>query len=184
MENKKRKYGRVKGALNKSTLKRIEKEMYQPQTDLETKVSSYRNAGRKKGSLNKSTLEKIANKEILDPRLYPPVHYKHPGRPKLTQNYVARQQIKEQLLTKDEEKVKKTKVKKETAKERLENSRQFAVDWCYKHNAELYKYSEQFFVFRYKNDPTRRRYQMGYEYGDYPIVWLPFTLANLSAIEM
>lgn len=135
--------------------------------------------GRPKGSLNKTTLEKIANKEILDPRLYPPIHYKHSGRPKVTKKYLKDKEFREALLH-PEENIKKRKI---SAKEELEQCRQYAVDWCYKHNAELCKYSAQFFVFRYKNDPTKRRYQIGYEYGDYPVVWLPFT-SNLTIVEM
>ena len=181
----KRGRGRPKGAKNKpkeysmqieETIKKVIEEVKQ-----EEKIHNPRNAGRKKGSLNKSTLEKIANREILDPRIYPKIKYKHPGRPKEGRKYKQDKAMREALLHPKEKVESKKKL---TEKDELERCKQYALEWCYKHNAEIYKYSVQFFVFRYKNDPTRRRYQLSYEYDDYPIVWLPFTPANLSSIEM
>lgn len=183
----KRGRGRPKGAKNKhprqTHKKEVKEVVVKPEPIIveEKPKKVYRNAGRKKGSLNKSTIEKIMNKEILDPRIYPKTHYDHPGRPKETRKYKREKAFRESLL---KPKVKVVKHNKLTEQERLEKCRSYAVDWCYKHNAELYKYSEQFFVFRYKNDPVRRRYQIGYEYGDYPAVWLPFTASDQSRIEM
>ena len=125
---------------------------------------STRRPGRPKGSLNKSTLEKIANGEIEDPRYVIKKHYKHPGRPK-----------------------KQVEKKRHTIHlsygQKMEKCYQYAVDWCYKHNAALYKYNVDFFVFRYKQDETQRRYKRGYGESDYPDIWIPFTARDHS-IEM
>ena len=139
----------------------------QKEEDQENRIN---HAGRPKGSLNKKTIEKINSGEILDPRIYSKKHYKHPGRPKGS---------KTKQVT-----INKVKVRKITEQERLENCKKYAIDWCYLHNAELFKYSVDVFVFRYKNDPTSRRYQIGYDINDYPEIWLPFTDNKCVTVEM
>ena len=188
----KRGRGRPKGSKNKQK-KEIQTEVIEEVKKPKkihgiyqyTGPSSYKNAGRRKGSLNKSTLEKIAKNEMLDPRIYPPVRYKKPGRPKETFQYKKEKAYRESLLHPSEEHIVEVKKrKKDLQAEELERCKQYAFDWCYKHNAELYKYSEQLFVFRYRNDPTRRRYQLSYDYGDYPMIWLPYTDSHATQIEM
>ena len=130
-------------------------------------IKTNRHPGRPKGSLKKSTLIKIESGEIEDPRIVVKKHYSHPGRPKGSKKKV-------NIIN---------RTKKITEEQKLEICKQKAIEWCYYNKADLLKYNIDFFVFRYKNDTTYRRYQIGYDPNDYPVIWLPYTSYD-QIIEM